>query len=200
MTFAWILIDAVGRRPLMVWGSAALVTLFLLLTLFGGLASQASELGISKMPPAILGIVSLYVATGAFGISWLAPVFLIPTDIYPTSARAQGTAISVVTWGFANFAVTLATPILFNNLKYWLFLVFAATNLIAGVFTYLYQFECGGRSFEENQEFFKHAKEEGTWRVSKVDKGSYAKFPPATEGEDGDGETRPLLGRVREQV
>ena len=86
MTFAWILIDAVGRRPLMVWGSASLVSLFLLLTLFGGLASQADQLGIGKMPPAILGIIALYTATGAFGISWLAPVFLIPTEIYPTSA------------------------------------------------------------------------------------------------------------------
>jgi hypothetical protein len=28
--------------------------------------------------------------------------------------------------GFANFTVTLLTPIMFNNLKYWLFLVFCA--------------------------------------------------------------------------
>jgi hypothetical protein len=38
----------------------------------------------------------------------------------------------VVVWGFANFTVTLLTPIMFNNLKYWLFLVFCATNAFAG--------------------------------------------------------------------
>lgn len=196
MTFSWILIDAVGRRSIMLWNSLGLVSMFLLLTLFGGLASQADSLGIPKMPPAILGCIALYIATGNFGIGWLATVFLIPTEIYPTTARAQGTAISVIIWGIANFVVTLLTPILFNNLQYWLFLVFAVTNLIAGVTTWLYQPECGGRSFEENQEFFKLAKEEGTWRVGKVAKGEYRHFPPAQQ----DGETQPLLGRVREQI
>ena len=93
--------------------------------------------------------------------------------------------------------VTLLTPILFNNLKYWLFLVFAITNLFAGWFTYTFQPESGGRSFEENQKFFEEAKEAGSWRVSKVAKGEYKKFPGAQNEE---GETEPLLGRVREQV
>jgi len=200
MTFAWLLIDAVGRRALMVWNSGGLILMFLLLTLFGGLASQADQLGISKLPPGILGCIALYVATGHFGIGWLATVFLIPTEIYPTSARAQGTAVSVVVWGLSNFLVTLMTPILFNNLQYWLFLVFAGTNLVAGLSTYLYQPECGGRSFEENQEFFEHCREEGSWRVGKVAGGKFRHFPPATKGGDGDGETQPLLGRVREQL
>jgi len=125
------------------------------------------------------------------------PVFLIPTEIYPTTARALGTSISVVIWGFSNFTITLITPILFNNLGCWLFLVFALTNVFAGVYTYLYQPESGGRSFEENQEFFEKAKEEGSWRVSRVGRGEWLRFPGA---EDESGETRPLLGRVREQV
>jgi len=198
MTFGWLLIDAVGRRTLMVWNSAGLIVMFLLLTLFGGLASEADNLGISKMPPAILGCVALYICTGHFGVGWLATVFLIPTEMYPTSARAQGTAISVVVWGLANFTVTLITPILFNNLKYWLFLVFATTNVVAGLSTYLYQPECGGRSFEENQEFFEHCREEGSWRVGKVAGGKFRHFPPATKGDDG--ETQPLLARMREQL
>lgn len=197
-TFAWLLIDAVGRRRLMLWNSAGLITMFLLLTLFGGLATQADKLGIASGPPAILGCIALYICTGHFGIGWLSPVFLIPTEIYPTTARAQGTAISVIVWGLANFVVTLMTPILFNNLKYWLFLVFAGTNIIAGAFTYLYQPECGGRSFEENQEFFEHCREEGSWRVGKVAGGKFENFPPAQKGADG--ERQPLLSRVREQL
>ena len=60
----------------------------------------------------------LLVSTGAFGIDWLAIVWLIPTETYPTTAQAQGTATSVIIWGLANFAVTLLTPIMFNNLEY----------------------------------------------------------------------------------
>lgn len=198
MTFSWLLIDAVGRRFLMTRNSIGLIVGFALLTLFGALAQKSNEgeLNIPTMPVAIMGCVVLYVTTGCFGIGWLAPVFLIPTEIYPTTARARGTAVSVVVWGIANFAVTLLTPILFNNLGFWLFLVFAVTNVFAGWFTYVYQPESGGRSFEENQKFFEEAREAGTWRVSKVAKGEFAKFPI----EDEDGERQPLLQRVQQQI
>lgn len=199
MTFAWLLIDAVGRRALLLWGAGVLTICFFLLTLFGGLASNAPDLGIPIDAVAIPGIVSLFIATGAFGIGWLATVWLIPTEIFPTSARAQGTAVSVIIWGLANFVVTLITPILFNNLKYWFFLVLAFTNTFAGVWTWLYCPESGGRSFEENQGFFEEAKEAGTWRVGAVKKGEYKKMPyPAKEDEEG--ESAPLLRRVQDQV
>lgn len=124
---------------------------------------------------------------------------MIPTEIFPTTARAQGTAVSVVVWGLANFAVTLLTPILFNNLNYWLFLVFGFTNMFAGVWTYFYQPESGGRSFEENQVFFEEAKKAGTWRVGAVKDGEFKKMPYGNSDSD-DSENTPLLRRVRDQV
>ncbi|OCL08801.1 general substrate transporter [Glonium stellatum] len=197
MTFAWLLIDAVGRRKLLIGGSIVLTACFLLLGLFGGLAFNSSTLRIPILAPAISGTVVLFVATGAFGIGWLATVWLIPTEIYPTTARAQGTAISVIIWGLANFTVTLLTPIMFNNLKYWIFLVFAATNAVAGLWTYVYLPESGGRSFEENQGFFDDAKEAGTWRVKRIKGGMFTKLP--YRGEPN-AETTPLLQRVEDQL
>ena len=137
MTFAWLLIDRVGRRILMVDGAAALTICFLLLTLFGGLVQNSGKLGIPQLPLTVLGGIALFIATGAFGIGWLSEIWLIPTEIYPSTSRAQGSAISVVIWGIANFVVTLLTPIGFNNLNYWLFLVFAFTNLFAGWWTWV---------------------------------------------------------------
>ena len=137
MTFAWLLIDRVGRRILMVGGAAGLTICFLLLTLLGGLVQNADRFGIPTLPPAIVGGVALFIATGIFGIGWLSEVWLIPTEIFPSTSRAQGSAISVIIWGLANFVVTLLTPIGFNNLNYWLFLVFALTNLFAGWWTWV---------------------------------------------------------------
>ena len=88
---------------------------------------------------------------------------------------------------------------MFNNLDYWLFLVFGFTNAFAGIWTYFYQPESGGRSFEENQEFFKEAKEIGTWRVGAVKDGEF-KHMPYSSPDGGDGENTPLLRRVREQA
>ena len=76
MTFAWLLVDAVGRRKVLLGGSIVLTACFFLLTLFGGLAFNADDLGISEVAVAIPGIVALYVATGAFGIGWLATIWV----------------------------------------------------------------------------------------------------------------------------
>ena len=78
-------------------------------------------------------------------------------------------------------------------------MVFGLTNTFAGVWTYLYQPETGGRSFEENQEFFDEARKAGTWRVAAVKDGEFKKLPyPKPDGQDG--ETQPLLARVRDQM
>jgi hypothetical protein len=98
MTFAWLLIDAVGRRSLMVIGSVVLTTSFALLALFGGLAMNTDHINIPILAPAIPGTITLFVATWAFGIGWLATVWLIPTELFPTTARGQAAAISVIIW------------------------------------------------------------------------------------------------------
>ncbi|TVY34976.1 putative metabolite transport protein [Lachnellula occidentalis] len=198
MTFAWLSIDVFGRRKLMIWGSIGLSTSFALLTIFGGLAQSVP--GVPALAVEIPGSIVLFVATAIFGIGWLATVWLIPTEIYPSTARAQGSAISVIVWGLANFTVTLLTPVGFNNLKYWLFLVFAATNAFAGWWTWRYSPESGGRSFEENQEFFDSARDDGSWVVRKVDGGKFVKMPTKkkSDGESGgDGENAPLLRNRR---
>lgn len=204
MTVAWLLIDALGRRKLLVQGSILLSLSFLLLALFGGLASHSPSLRLSPFVPGLLGTIILFIATGAFGIGWLATVWLIPTEIYPTTARAQGTAISVIIWGFANFTITFLTPVMFNHLSYLIFLVFAGSNAVAGLWTWLYLPETGGRSFEDNQQFFREADVAGTWRVAKVAGGEFAVFKyPAPSGEEGevvDAERVPLLRRVEDQL
>lgn len=199
MTFAWLLVDAVGRRTVLLWGSVVLTASFFLLAVFAGLCMSRDKTGLPVDATAIPGIVVLFIATGAFGIGWLATIWLIPTEIYPTTARAQGTAVSVIIWGLANFTITLTTPLMFNNLKYYIFVVFGFTNLFAGVWTYLYCPESGGRSFEENQEFFESASEKGTWQVSKVEGGRF-KYLPYPKPDGVNGEAQPLLSRVADQV
>ncbi|KAL9587199.1 MAG: hypothetical protein Q9203_003586 [Teloschistes exilis] len=193
MTFAWLLIEQVGRRFLMVTGAFGIAVCFAILTVLGGLAMNCESLGIPNLAVSIPGSIFLFVATGLFGIGWLAQVWLIPTEIFPSTSRAQGSAISVITWGLANFAVTLLTPIGFNNLNYWLFLIFAATNLFAGWWTWAYSPETGGRSFEENQTFFSDSKEQDTWLVSRVNDGEFRHLPRGKKGDGVEGERQPLL-------
>lgn len=182
----------------MVRGAFWLSVSFAVLAVLGGLAYHKQKLGIPLLATGIPGIVALYTATAVFGIAWLVPPWLIPTEIYPSTARAQGAAISVIIWGLANFAVTLLTPIGFNNLEYGLLGVFCGTNAVAGIWTWLYCPESGNRSFEENQEFFEEAAELGEWTVNKVRDGEFKRLPDAKDDDEGngkgdDGEREPLL-------
>lgn len=183
MTAAWVLIDRLGRRRLMIHGAAWLAVSFALLTVLGGLASRHHQ-DMPSLATAIPGVAVLYAATAVFGIGWLVPPWLIPTEIYPSTARAQGAAVSVVVWGLANCAVTFLTPIGFNNLRHYLFLVFAGTNAVAGLWTYLYCPESGNRTFEENQEFFRAAAHQGSWIVSRVNGGEFTVLPDAEKEVD----------------
>ena len=70
MTFAWMLIDKVGRRTLMIWGSVVLASSFGLLTIFGGII-MSDSLHVKVLPVGITGSAILFIATAAFGIGWL---------------------------------------------------------------------------------------------------------------------------------
>lgn len=56
----------------------------------------------------------------------------------------------------------------------------------------LYSPETGGRSFEENAQFFTDAKEHNTWQVHKVNNSEFVGMPSGKE--DAEGERQPLLG------
>lgn len=210
MTLAWVLIDRYGRRVLLTSGAGIMAGSFMFLTLFAALAQRfegAAQLriftedlstmsgDIKQMAMSVLGIVTLYFITSVFGITWLATPMLIPTEIFPITARAQGSAISIVVWGLSNFGITLLTPILFNNISYWLFFIFGLTNLFAGVWTWIYLPETGGRSFEDNQAFFESAWDEKSWIVRKVDKEflDMPKNSPSDDENESANEQSPLL-------
>jgi len=64
MTIAWMTIDVVGRRKLMIWGSVGLTLCFSLLTIFGGLAMDVP--GLPDLAVEIPGTIVLFVATAIF--------------------------------------------------------------------------------------------------------------------------------------
>lgn len=193
MTIAWMSIDILGRRKLMIWVAAGLATSFTLLIYFGGLAKDCPQ--VPDLAVEIPSIAVLFSATAIFDVGWLATVWPIPTQIYLSTARAQGSAISVIIWGLANSAVTSLTPIGFKNLEYWLFLIFAGTNTFAGWWTLACICQTGGRSFEENQEVFGAAMEDGSWVVRNIDCGGYRKMPSQTGRAETGGKEAPSLRR-----
>jgi sugar porter (SP) family MFS transporter len=137
------LIDRVGRRPLLLCGTAGMAVALVVLAL--------SFLGGSHLSGAlaILAIVALLVYTGSFAIG-LGPVFwLLISEIYPVKIR--GKAMSVATmanWG-ANFVVTITFLTLLDAIHgSGTFFLFATLTVLAWVYFNLRVPETKGRSLQ----------------------------------------------------
>ena len=153
---AILLVDRVGRRPLLLVGLA-------------GMVLSLGILGLAFLLPALSGIVgwiaigslAMYIAFFAVG---LGPVFwLLISEIYPLEVR--GAAMSVASVG--NWASNLLVSLTFLSLvgaigrpfTFWLYAVVGVASL---VFVYLLVPETKGRSLEDIQNLWsKRAGEKG---------------------------------------
>jgi sugar porter (SP) family MFS transporter len=106
------LIDKVGRRALLIGGTAGMAIALLVVAVT--FAVSGNTLGHTA---AIVAVVSLAVYTGSFAIG-LGPVFwLLISEIYP--ARIRGKSMSIATianWG-ANFVVAISFLTLLNTIS-----------------------------------------------------------------------------------
>jgi sugar porter (SP) family MFS transporter len=139
----WLL-DRVGRRPLLLTGTAGMA--------IGMIVAALSFLGGSHLTGtlAIVAVIGLFFYTGSFAIG-LGPVFwLLIAEIYPLKIR--GAAMSVATmanWG-ANFVVTISFLTLLNAVGgVGTFFLFGGLTLVALTYFWRKVPETKGRSLQE---------------------------------------------------
>jgi SP family galactose:H+ symporter-like MFS transporter len=158
---AIMLLDRVGRRPLLLIGLAGMVSSLTLLGAIFFLPSLLSSLG----SLAVVGLM-LYVASFAIG---LGPVFwLLISEIYPLKVR--GLAISIASeanWG-SNLIIALTfltlVQVLGRSGTFWLY---ALVGVGAWVFAFLLIPETKGKTLEEIEEHWRkglHPREMGRKR------------------------------------
>ncbi len=145
---AILLLDRVGRRPLLLGGTAGLVIALVALGLFFRLDWLQNQ-----VPQLALAALLLYIASFAIGIG---PVFwLMISEIYPLSVRGPAEGITaVVNWG-TNFVVSFTFLTLVNALtRAGVFWIYAAIGVITIGFILWRVPETRGRSLEDIQKEF----------------------------------------------
>ncbi|KAG2205912.1 hypothetical protein INT46_002532 [Mucor plumbeus] len=143
---AAFLVDRVGRRPLFMAGSCAMVVWLTLMAVFNKVA-----LGLTS---AILVIVFTMIYVGTFGITWACVDWLYPAEIFPFRTRAKGMALAVSSNWLSNFAVGLWTPPLLEAIGWATYLFYAAWNLVALFVVWKWFVETKGKSLEEIDAIF----------------------------------------------
>ncbi|EIM02140.1 MFS transporter [Rhodanobacter thiooxydans] len=127
------LVDKVGRKPLLVVGSAGMaITLGLMAWCF----SQATGSGATLSLPGATGVVALVAANAYvvfFGVSWGPVVWVLLGEMFPNRIRATALAVAAAAQWLANFAITSTFPALAElglTFAYGLYAGFALLSLL----------------------------------------------------------------------
>jgi sugar porter (SP) family MFS transporter len=142
---AVLLLDRVGRRKLLLTGTAVTVVALCGLALFFLIPAIQHAVGIGA-----LALLILYIAGFAIG---LGPVFwLMISEIYPTGVKSKAMSVSTIANWLSNFIVagtflTLSSAIT----RPGIFFLYAGIGVLAFVFFLLRVPETKGRSLEDIQ-------------------------------------------------
>jgi sugar porter (SP) family MFS transporter len=127
------LVDKIGRKPLLVIGSAGMaITLGAMAWCF----SQATGTGAELSLPGSVGIVALVAANAYvvfFGVSWGPVVWVLLGEMFPNRIRATALAVAASAQWLANFAITSTFPALAEiglSFAYGLYAAFALLSLM----------------------------------------------------------------------
>ncbi len=143
------LIDRVGRRPLLLVGTAGMVATLGLLGLAFHMSGKSGAL-------VWLAVISMMVYVASFAIS-LGPIFwLLISEIYPLKIRSSSEGLAAAfNWG-SNLLVSLTFLTLLEVIgsarTFWLYGLFA---IAAWIFSYFRVPETKGRTLEEIEEFWR---------------------------------------------
>ncbi|KAJ5908873.1 Major facilitator superfamily domain general substrate transporter [Penicillium taxi] len=144
--------DTVGRRKLLMIGSALMAMSHIIIAILVGLYS--SEWSTHKVEGWVSAAFLLFYMI-AFGASWGPIPWAMPSEIFPSSLRAKGVALSTCSNWLNNFIIGLITPPLVEDTGYGAYVFFAVFCVLSGIWTYFFVPETMGRSLESISMIFK---------------------------------------------
>lgn len=154
-----LLVDRIGRRGTIFWGSAALCVI---LFIIGGMQRAADDYPESKEQFSTAAAAFVFVYVLIFSASWLMIPFIYPSEIFPTWLRAKGSAFGVAGWAIGYGGGSLLVPVMLNSIGEKTFYVFGAAMLVYIPLTYIFVPETAGRSLEQI-DFLFASKSPFTW-------------------------------------
>ncbi|KAK5119575.1 hypothetical protein LTR85_007403 [Meristemomyces frigidus] len=141
-----------GRRTLTMFGASGMCLCMTLLAIL-------EHSGTQKAHYAMTAFLFLYCA--CFAIGWQGMSWLWAVELIPLCTRGPANALATAANWLANFAVVMATPAMFTNIHYRIYIVFAVTNFCIVPAIYFFYPETGYRSLEEVDVLFSEAGKAG---------------------------------------
>lgn len=138
------MVDRIGRRKIMIWG---LIAQAVTLACIAGCQKANTDYHVSSAANGAVAFTMLY--NFVFGASWLGMSWLYPAEIFSTALRAKGNSLSTAANWLGNFIVAMITPVLFEYITFWTYILFAFMNVIFLPMVFYWFPETNGLSLEE---------------------------------------------------
>jgi len=114
---AAFIVDRIGRRSLLLTGTAGMLLCLVIIAIMARFADTADD---------IPAIVFMYIFTAFFAIGWLGIGWLYPAELVPLRIRGPANALAVSAhWAF-NFMVAMITPVAFARIGWKTWIIFIA--------------------------------------------------------------------------
>jgi len=148
---AILLIDRLGRRPLLLWGAVGMaLTLGVLALMFATATTGAGGKVTLSHANGLVALVAANLYVLAFGVSWGPVVWTMLSEMFPNRVRGSALAVAATAQWLANWLITVTFPLMLKNLGSSLaYLVYALFAVAAIVFVIRYVSETRGRTLEE---------------------------------------------------
>ncbi|KAF1985168.1 general substrate transporter [Aulographum hederae CBS 113979] len=134
------LLDKVGRRPMLLLGSTALLICMVIFT---------AGIAVDTPATAKLALAMLFLYEISFGMSWNSIPWLYAPEITPMQIRHIGSATATFSEWLWTFVVALVTPPAIENIGWKFYILFCVMIALGIPFTYFFLPETNGKSLEE---------------------------------------------------
>ena len=145
-----LLVDKIGRKPLLQWGSVGMaVALGLMVVAFMNSDVAANgELIVGEWGPLALLSANAYVFI--FNMSWGPVMWVMLGEMFPNQLRGSGLAVSGFFQWTANFAITMSFPILLATIGLaGAYGFYALSAALSALFIFVYVYETKGIELEQ---------------------------------------------------
>lgn len=143
---AFLFVDKIGRKPLMIIGSIGM-GVFLVLLALTFITNHTQGFMVMFC---IMGFIAF------FGLSLGPVVWVLIPEIFPNQYRSEGVAFSVFIMWVANFLVTVSFPVLLDRLHGSTFFIYALMCVLCVIFSIVRLRETKGKTLEELEHLYEN--------------------------------------------
>ncbi|CCH45756.1 High-affinity glucose transporter [Wickerhamomyces ciferrii] len=158
------MMDKVGRRPLMIYGSIAMGTcMFIIAGILAGKGEYAESIGgndnihitlVNSPAASRTVLVFSYLFTMFYSLTWAPTAWVYCPEVFDQRTRCRGMAVAAASNWAMNFALAFYVPPAFDNIGWKTFVIFGVFNAASAIYIFFLFPETAKKSLEEIEELF----------------------------------------------